>query len=66
MAFENLGLRLEITGTIYEDEFSRDYNASFGIALLCEKENFDLADLPSVIDELVEKLENAPKIEYMD
>lgn len=66
IAFENLGLRLEITGTIYEDEFRRDYNASFDIALSCEKENFDLAELSSVIDELVEKLENAPKIEYLD
>lgn len=66
IAFENLGLRLEITGTIYEDEFRRDYNASFDIALSCEKENFDLAELSSVIDELVEKLENAPKIEFLD
>ena len=44
----------------------RDYNASFDIALSCEKENFDLAELSSVIDELVEKLENAPKIEFLD
>lgn len=66
MLFDHYGVKLEIEGSTYEDEFSCDYNASFNVNLSTEKENFNLSLLSDVMNELVDKLEGFPKIEFKD
>lgn len=64
MLFDHYGMKLEIEGDINEDSCYSKYKEGFIVNISTEKENFNLSVLSDVINELVDKLEGFPKIEF--
>lgn len=64
MLFDHYGVKLEIEGDTNEDSCYREYKEGFSVSLSTEKENFNLSLLSNVMNELIEKIELFPKIEF--
>lgn len=64
MLFDHYGVKLDIEGRTYENEYSCDNIANFHVNISTAKENFNLSNLSNVINELVDKLELFPQIKF--
>ena len=66
MLFDHYGVKLDIEGRTYENEYSRDCPANFNVNISTTKENFDLTELSTITKELVDKLELFPQVKFKD
>ena len=64
MLFDHYGVKLDIEGGTYDNEYSCDNIANFHVNISTAKENFNLSNLSNVINELVDKLELFPQIKF--
>ena len=61
---DKYGIEMKIEGNAEVDDAGHNYLSLFNLEFSCKKENFDLTELPSAIDELVKKFENFLLINY--